>query len=470
MDPFERAPAELRLNILISTGSWRSIKNLIQASPIMLSQYVTHKEYINQQLLINNLGEDLLRDAIAIIRFPPPNEQGQHSAPHFDHLTSWTIPGLSEAALVDDEDGMLRAEINRLHRQTLTLIEDYITKATAACPSREYLCLPNQSGQMTFKDKIVCPKLHASELHHTELYRLFKAFLRYDLICKFKSYNGYGEHCQNLYQLTKALSRPEREALVCVQRYVESLYTAVLAQCSDFNLPAESPRGTLASGIPSFGDDKYDRQDDDTYTDDWERSSWYHLELSLSANELTQWLAHFGLDMATTLIEGTTAGHYGRAVIRQWLQDLSTRGPRYGFDREIFYDSRMSSLTGRLSYVEDQEEHDSESPGLCQMLYWRIANRNTRDQKFHLQMYRARAWVFLNDDRLHKSPVEGPYAPSVVRPRDIIGPRRETASDPSWPFVWNKRFFPQKEMEDLSSVLKYAKVHWETLIKQHPAL
>ncbi|KAK5629069.1 hypothetical protein RRF57_004784 [Xylaria bambusicola] len=91
MDPFDKLPAEPCLEILIATCSKRTIKQLMQASPVMLRQFVAHKEYINRKLVVTeaDLDDDMVQDAIAIILFPP-RDDSSYFVPFDNHCLSWS--------------------------------------------------------------------------------------------------------------------------------------------------------------------------------------------------------------------------------------------------------------------------------------------------------------------------------------------------------------------------------------------
>ncbi|KAK7994660.1 hypothetical protein PG990_013433 [Apiospora arundinis] len=215
MDPFQNPPAELRVMILAHIRS----KRIIQASPTMLRQYMESKISIASKWLASDLDEEMVQDAMAIIHFPSP-----HSASHFSSrgryaLIDWTGKKMSSSirlpslhidshfsnrdhhVLIDwvakrlpnplrspfrlQDNQLIIQKLEKLHGRLLLLIEDYITKATAPYPPREYTCLPALSQTqtwLTFQGQPVSPRFDASELTGPERTRLLKAFLRHHLI------------------------------------------------------------------------------------------------------------------------------------------------------------------------------------------------------------------------------------------------------------------------------------------------
>ncbi|KAI1323259.1 hypothetical protein F5Y16DRAFT_425293 [Xylariaceae sp. FL0255] len=383
----------------------------------------------------------MIRDAIAIIQLPKSNGGGYTSVPHHAHFKSWIA---SDFPSTHDDQALLD-RIDNIYDQLLLFIEDYATKATAACPPWEYLCLPNRGGHLEFKGKMVCTKLDATELRRTERRRFLRAFLRYDLIY---------------------LRRREKEALVCVQGYFESFYKAILAQSGTSELPLECPEATAASYSPKFEEDLDDEDEIREAVHSPSNSSGGIgvisdplTRVSLSTNELAQWLACFDVDMALALADASTSGYFGRVAIGHWLKHLSYRGPRYGFDRENINYETYQFVPG-LSNEADQDECRCDNPQLYQMLYSRFAEKEVYHKQIHLRMYRPRAWVFLDDARLYQPLRKGLHFQTNdveyadIPFDDIIGPRR----DPRLFGLHSlKTFFPQNEIKDISVIVEDAK-------------
>ncbi|KAI1169939.1 hypothetical protein F4777DRAFT_595796 [Nemania sp. FL0916] len=446
MDPFNKLPPELRLQILIFTNSKRSIWQLIRASPIMLKQYVAYKKCIERKLfnVDAEFDNDMLNDAIAIIRFPDL-EIDHASSTLSDHENLWSEGLLattwkkekSEKTPISDTATRIQNEINRLYYRLVVLIEDYLTKATAACSPREYWCLPHSGGQLTFKDRAVCVRLDLTQCRSAERRRLLKAFLKYEVISKFCYIHGikrwlwHHRYCSTEELFTSHLQEWEKEAIYCVEEYFQSLYRAVLVQCGNSQLPE-----TLAARNISHAPDATEWEDSGLipheYTEGWMFSNHQPLgTLTLNSYELCQWLACFGLDLATTVVEAATAGPHARAIVGEWLKDLARRGPQCGFFRTLEPGQTVSSLLQGNTAFQDGGYLDG--PGLYQRLYPRIEYTQDwdgmRHQDKYLKLYRSRAWVFFDDSRLFKSDGEGPQFPtddivfSHIRFNDIIGPR-----------------------------------------------
>ncbi|KAK5629068.1 hypothetical protein RRF57_004783 [Xylaria bambusicola] len=358
---------------------------------------------------------------------------------------------------MNENDPNLVKEIDKLYYRMIMFIKDYLTKVTAACPSRESLCLPHLGGQLMFKDRAVCTRLVVSQCTDAERRRFLRAFLRYELICKFYHFSSVNFWHRDCWTLTKRLRLSEIEAIKCMEIYLNTLYRAVLAQCSDSDLP-ESPTAVLVSPAPDvdltvpifhsqFGYDSYDK-------------------LTLNADELCLWLLCFGFDLAAAIVAGATAGQHGRMIIGGWFKNLAERGPMCGFDRGFTPERRVSRLIGVQDIIfEDKSYH--EGSGLYQMLYTRLAavkakcrwsNENFGYQRRLSALYRSRAWTFFDDARLFKSQDDGPHflVDNIVFPdipfHDIIGPRRDEAQ-----YFEEPDFSSEVEIGNLSRAITQAK-------------
>lgn len=185
MDTFNKLPPEIRLQIFfcLRLRSKRSILPLVQASPTMLQQYIASKLYIIRSSLVTDLDDDMIQDAMRIILFPVWKINVLPLDSSDDISPSWPAQQLPNPFKIQDY-GLIE-KIDKLHSRLLLFIEDYLTKATATYPPREYLCLPHlSSNQLVFKDQTVCLRFDAVVLTTQERRRILKAFLRYELICK----------------------------------------------------------------------------------------------------------------------------------------------------------------------------------------------------------------------------------------------------------------------------------------------
>ncbi len=112
------------------------------------------------------------------------------------------------------------------------LIEDYLSKATHTLPSQAYHGLPGLPVEGVSKFSI-------SDLSDAERTRIFRAFIRHELLCRLHRANIFSEHSSstnkwawNALELIEFRTSPpeETEAVFCVHQYFCSLYGAVLAR------------------------------------------------------------------------------------------------------------------------------------------------------------------------------------------------------------------------------------------------
>ncbi|KAI3576189.1 hypothetical protein IWW34DRAFT_880120 [Fusarium oxysporum f. sp. albedinis] len=142
MDCFSSLPPEINVMILLHLRTRSNIKPLLSASPKILQHYRESKEDIQRAHLQAEPPGGLLQDALVVAKFPLKNPY----------------------------------------------IEDYITKATSTYPSRAYLCMPSPYSnvdQLQFRGQpIGIDILRVDALRDVERKRLFRAFLRYELVSK----------------------------------------------------------------------------------------------------------------------------------------------------------------------------------------------------------------------------------------------------------------------------------------------
>ncbi|KAI1159557.1 hypothetical protein F5B18DRAFT_636297 [Nemania serpens] len=199
-------------------------------------------------------------------------------------------------------------------------------------------------------------RFSAANLTGPERQRFFRAFLRYELLCKKCCTDDLGGS-RWYYQLSslweykgQPFQQVEAEAIACVQFYVESLYKAISIQC-------ESYGGKCVS------------------------------------EKLFSELSCFGFDLTTALLQAATVGKQGRDHVRMWFHSL--------FDRN---QARSPTVSGTdckdciLGYnpLFRTDKHYSEGPGMYKVLY--PIGLSSSMQRY---IYRRKAWAFLDDLRLH---------------------------------------------------------------------
>ncbi|KAH6991870.1 hypothetical protein EDB82DRAFT_553758 [Fusarium venenatum] len=351
-DPFTTLPAELRVHILISSGS--------------LSTVSRHSKSARQHMMkwLNSQFPDPLTD-----------NDGRLTSPD----------------CLKDNGERLASQLIKLHDQMIFYIEDYITKATAYYPSREYLCLPQihdaHGGRyLMFKGTKVVPQFDSARLTALEKSRFIKAFLMYTLTRKCDSV---------LYVYPKLrprkVTKAEEEACFCIASYFRSLYGAIFAQCTDDAwLPSNPSATSLQSGL-LFPDNFY--FEPDAYAMDM---GFFTSRFSSFRNSFSAKFERLGPDRAADFLRLDMAKEDERKALKARLQDIqANEQPPLRWDS--YYDLFKSGLNyknGCESFIFEQlplNRHDG--------LAWKVGKQ--------------RAWLFFDDRRFYpEETIARPNLPS----------------------------------------------------------
>ncbi|OBR03099.1 hypothetical protein CH63R_14325 [Colletotrichum higginsianum IMI 349063] len=419
MDPFNRLPAEIRTEILVSTWCPCTNLHLIQASPVMLQQYTVSKEYIARKLLAADFDNGMMQDAIAIILFPLESAADFKTLARH-HCRSWATQQFTNPLYqpLESRDQDLINRISKLHQGLMFYIEDFLTKATAVFPPREYVCLPSQTeSQLRFKGQAVSSRFNAANLTGLERKRLLRAFLRYQLN------SLMDEDIQDLFQeaLYQHSGRKfqlwDLQAILCVSTYLETLYGAIFAQCSDSWLP-EIILGSTSSHPPGL------LYPDSLYIEPGAYASDMGCERSCIAHALSD----YGFDLVTILLRSAGAGQPDRDRLKKWIMNFrSRRGSRW---RDSHYLLRGHDSLGAV------KEDSQNGPGMYQMLHSRIIPNYPTITDTYLQ----RAWVFFDDARFYPlpSPDAKPHFPTEDEALDERFQNTKKDED-WWDYPWQAR-------------------------------
>ncbi|KAI0535277.1 hypothetical protein GGR58DRAFT_529675 [Xylaria digitata] len=285
---------------------------------------------------------------MAIILFPTRHTAGVFSGSLYHHCRSWeaqTLP--NPLRRPDDECNDTPSDdlvwLYRLHSRLLLFIEDYLTKATATDPSREYFGLsplPLHSQYLTYMGHPLSPRFSAANLTNPERQRLFRAFLRYELLCK--------------------------------------------VFCSD-NL-ADSSWYYELSSLWKYKGQTFQQVETEAICES------YDWKVGVT-DELFCQLSFFGFDLATTLLQAATAGKQGRDHVQMWFHDLCER-KREDLRTSSYMDCKDCMLG--FDPLCQKDKHYTEGPGMYKMLY--PIGLSSPMQRY---LYRRKAWAFLDDVRLH---------------------------------------------------------------------
>ncbi|KPM38610.1 hypothetical protein AK830_g7937 [Neonectria ditissima] len=294
-DPFDNLPPELRIEILLHQGTLEQTITLSHASPALFRQRCASQASIIPRYVCRDLADGLVQDAMAVVLFPKATrrtDDRQHRAEVVDvHLSAWAARELPDPFSLMIMSHVLALEF--LVRRLRLYIEDYLSKATSYHLPRAYRQLPTWAHRdfvtSPSQRKLVIAKtinrLSIDSLHENERRSIFKAFLRYELLCKVYSFvrrpdqelgvgahhwpriqvpPHYGSSSPPLYNdeafdslwhwdwslLARYEDRTplpdEIHLLACVRDYVLTMYGAIAAEDLGTTLPA------LISTIPEF--------------------------------------------------------------------------------------------------------------------------------------------------------------------------------------------------------------------------
>ncbi|KAM5521985.1 hypothetical protein FOXYSP1_15876 [Fusarium oxysporum f. sp. phaseoli] len=189
MDCFSKLPPELRIRIFSQFSSTTTIFRLIQASPIMFSQYRASKTTIRRHYVVNLLNgdryEQLLQDALGLLYLELADNRSDN------HVMRYIIRQWASKALPNPFEKKDQATIDNLYKlfsHMSMFVEDFISKATSSNPPQAYLCLPQieiPSRGLYYNQHSFCPEhVTLDELTSSECQLLAWAFIRYDMLCK----------------------------------------------------------------------------------------------------------------------------------------------------------------------------------------------------------------------------------------------------------------------------------------------
>ncbi|KAL6918714.1 hypothetical protein FSHL1_002715 [Fusarium sambucinum] len=325
MDAFQTLPSEICLLIIGNIYSHTTLWRLLKASPKMLRCHQQNKAwilrtYISRLIQAGGNDEGLLEDAMAIIGFN--RAQGDDWIINC-HFNQWASNNLPDPFKSFDEYRI--TELDRIFARLGLFIEDYMSKATSSNPVLRYLSLPS----IVYTDTDTDNRVTLDDLTPTERYRLFRAFLRYEMLCKVfdpkvKDAVGAdyqwigGSYHQTWYgnnEQSPGLERYWRiahdswetldpwlyESLHCVWDYIQACYGAVLAHVAWADkYPAFLTEGLRKKNL-LFPDNMY--VNSYTYFGD--------LRLSSRCHYLTYWAPGKGTDLLFHLLTHMGKGPQG---------------------------------------------------------------------------------------------------------------------------------------------------------------
>ncbi|KAF4958522.1 hypothetical protein FGADI_2322 [Fusarium gaditjirri] len=384
MDPFDRIPMEIRLEILFAVRTKESMRALIRASPALFRPYLSVKTRIMRSLVAVDLDDEFTQHAVAIVQFPARNRLARN------HLADWHNRQLPNP--LQGQYPEIFERVNKLHSRILLFIQDYITKATSRFPPRDYLCLPQiraptGTGHSVFRGRKVTTMFRTDLLTDSERKRLLKAFLIYELNCKSIKAGIIPRVPRNGVPLdvpNVLVPLSEGDALQCIHTYFCSLHGAIFAQCGDAWLPEPPNESSLEPGL-LFPDSFY--LDPNTYMSDLGVPQ-------TRSGELAAEFSKFGLDLVVELLGYDISDPEQKESLLVRLEEFWNSDTR---------DQRYRHLIHRVSpdMVDEAPMYRQLNP---QLRSWSNLQR---------KIFEQRAWVFFDDARLYPNRGISSHFPSA---------------------------------------------------------
>ncbi|OBS26096.1 hypothetical protein FPOA_00040 [Fusarium poae] len=307
----------------------------------MLRHHQQYKFSIMRAYLLNLIqaGDNdkcLLEDAIAIVGF---NETQGNALAIENHFNQWVSKELPDP--IQGFDKYRITELYRIFSRVGLLIEDYMSKATSSTPVLAYLNLP----KIVYTDTDTGNRVTLDDLTTMERHRLFRAFLKFELLCKVfdpQVADALGAdqqwarsiHLQSWYEDDDIQPGSERywtlahaswqtldpllyESLHCVRDYLQACYGAVFAHVA------------WADRYPAFLDGG-PRKKNLLYPDNMYVSSYAYfddLRMPQECEYLTDWTVCQGIDLLFHLLNHTGKGTQGTQNMRSWLYSIYSENP-----------------------------------------------------------------------------------------------------------------------------------------------
>ncbi|KAK5992494.1 hypothetical protein PT974_05901 [Cladobotryum mycophilum] len=423
MDRFQNLSPELSLKILLSCRDFSEAIAFSHASPALYSQLQGSRSKIIWHCFYNDLGEDVIQDALAIVLFPVVNHdevtKEERTAMLQSHLTRWGRKGFRLVAESYRRGFSIVLQVENLIRHLWLYAKDYLAKATSQHLPRAYRKLPSWSHR-DFCQTTTQVSLER-EVDHFDIESLSKkkqrlilqAFLRYHLLCKIygpvggklrvvpteefcnydsvveTEYNGYRFDPRDpfrywdwslLYRYEdREPETREIQLLPCVREYVLGLYGATIADQVGAGIPTAGTHPEFENA-PKNGEGRF--QDYDPYSG-WERL--HHLGGTGWSDGVISLLASSGLDLLTSILRSPVTDFRDFIVI---------------YNQEILRSPPLVDATNVWLPLS--------APSRRRRMRWHCND--------FVRLHRQRAWALWDDDARH------PKLPSEDEYRDIYGP------------------------------------------------
>ncbi|KAF5559776.1 hypothetical protein FPHYL_6957 [Fusarium phyllophilum] len=239
-----------------SAGIEIHIKPNATESVLSQTESTTADSKIMQDQIKADFDEEMLQDAMAILKLQDLIvliKQDQARLKDIPILVDkWATQELTDTLSALENQSTVDG-IYKLHQLLLSLIIDYLNKATSDFLPRAYRGFPMVDSALTYTEH---PRpeggVDLDLVGRSGRKLLFWAFLRHELMSKFRLYVAIIDRC---YRPPIVLSRRggrkflpwEDEAIRCVHTYIQTLYTAFFSEWSGAEVPYPPPPGSGCS-------------------------------------------------------------------------------------------------------------------------------------------------------------------------------------------------------------------------------
>ncbi|KYK59803.1 hypothetical protein DCS_00937 [Drechmeria coniospora] len=237
--------------MVLQADTYSDLVRWSYASPAILGLRAKFETTIWEHFLPKEFPGDLLHDATAVVLFPDRDgtaDGAEYANLVHHHLISWAAGTLPDSTRRRGEQSCLLRKLGRLHRQLRLFINDFLGKATSSYQWQAYRQLPNWCHEslraVEGEGKGV---VRFGSLRGSERRRFFRAFLRYELLCKMYTrcsatvdmrpsvwdkpgtLPAWSWDMLDRYQRRRSTGR-DTESVQCVLEYIHGLYVAISAR------------------------------------------------------------------------------------------------------------------------------------------------------------------------------------------------------------------------------------------------
>ncbi|KAF5653806.1 hypothetical protein F25303_1988 [Fusarium sp. NRRL 25303] len=378
-DPFAPVGSNINPRLLSSSSSAgieTHIKHNATEKVLLQTESTTADSKPMQDQIQVDFDKEMLQDAMAILKLQNLIVLSKHDQACLKDIyimmDRWATQELADTLLALEDQSALGG-IHKLYQLLLSLIKDYLHKATSDFLPRAYRGLPVVDSGLTYNEhQTLEGGVDLDTLDKSGRKLLFWAFLRHELMSKVRLYVAVIDRS---YRPPAELSRRgghkflpwEDEAIRCVHTYIQTLYTAFFSEWSGAEVPDPPPPGLGRS--------------------------------SSIVCETTQWVEALANDKSVCATAAAKLPNYGHQPIMSLLDE---RRKQQGQEASIepalslLRDARFGCGYDR-AHKETISGNFDRKKGLVPELWMDIVLRHGTPRNYTqeiLTLLRQRAWVF----------------------------------------------------------------------------